>query len=193
MIKVIYKGTIYKGITEKEVMLKLRNDGRLSLKVIGILMSMSKQNVAQILGNTGRIQYPELSNPVTFDDSDEVVALRIKVPISKVAIARRALGIKAPIKVDLDKRREMLSQYLFGKNPGLFFVKFMIEQLKKLSLNKAKLLNDFYLFGSDISLADNLNRDTKRVYRSLAKKELKKLATQYDVNLLIEEGVLNAD
>ena len=186
-----YNGNTYEG-TEKEIMLTLRTQEKLSLQAIADLMGVgSRQRVSQILGPAGKLSYPELKDVATFDDADEVVALRLGLKVSRIANARRKLGIKAPAKVNIDKRRERLSCYLFGKDPGPNFVDFMQNELKKLSDGRARVMDEFYLFGNVVSSADNVNNDSDRVYRSHVKRELKKTLANYDIDRLVKEGVLS--
>lgn len=190
MIEVKYKDKIYQGEI-RDVMVALRENERLSFSRIGELVGTSRQMTAYFLRDYGEPKFPELYEPGTFNEPDEVVAMRLNVSTSRVAFARRRLGIKSPTKVNLDLRRNKLSQYLFGKDAGPQFVDFMEKQLELIPEGRCSVLKDFYLLGLSSSPADRLNKDTARTYRIIAKKQLKKLTDKLDIEQLVKTGVLD--
>lgn len=193
MYRIEYKGKTYEGRTEKEFYLDLRKRGRLTHEQIAILTNKSKQWVAQVLGPTGKLEFPELSNPETFRESDEAIAFSLSLPVSRISAARRKLGLKSKSKVSVNQRRKRLCLYLFGHEPGLNFPPFLREHIKKLSPGKAKVMEDFYLDGLSQSLSDDVNSDSDRVYRHLARKELKEIVGSFNIKWLKEKDIINGN
>lgn len=191
MVEIQYQDKTYKAKTEEELFRVLRNENKLTLKEIGNLVGKSKQRVSKIIGPVGRLEFPELKELSTFIGSDEMVSLKLGIPVSRVAAARRQLGLKSKVKIDVYKRRKRLARYLFSYPPGPEFVPFIKEQLNHLTDGKAKVLEDFYILGVSQSLADNVNTDSDRIYRHLAKKELKEVVLQYNLDDLKKEGVIS--
>lgn len=190
MYKAEYKDKIFTGETEKELFFKLRKE-RLSLRKIGQLSGKAGSWVGLILGNVGKLEFPELDDPTTFLDSDEMIAYNLNLPVSRVSAARRRLGLKSKFKTNVDQRRREFSKFLFGYEPGPNFVDWLKEQIQNLSEGKGRVLEDFYILGQSQSLADNVNGDSDRVYRHLARKELKKWVQQFNIKELIEERVID--
>lgn len=189
-MEVTYNGKTYEGATERELIKALRND-RLTFREIGKIMSISRQRVSQILGPQGHLQFPELQDPKIYVDSDEVISMKLGIPVSRVSSARRQQGLKANPKIDVNRRRRRLAKYLFGYLPGPNFVPFLDNQLNGLSEGRAKVLKDFYILGLSQSLSDEINMDSNRVYRHYARKSLKELVTNYSSDQLKNEGVIN--
>ena len=192
MYQIEYRNKIYEAATEKELYLSLRKEAKLTLKEIGELVRKKKQRISQIVGPVGRLEFPELRNPKLFQqESDEKIALNFNFPISRVSAARRKLGLKSRIKINVWQRRKRLAEFLFGKKEaGPNFIEFIKEQIQKLSEGKARVIEDFYILGISQSLSDNVNTDSDRVYRVTARRELKKIVSKFDVKELVENGVI---
>lgn len=191
MYQVTYNDKNYQAKTERELFLQLRSENRLTYQEIGQIVGKSRQWVGHVIGSTNGIDYPELNNPNLYlTGTDSEIALRLKIPTGKVSSARRRLGIKPTFRVNVNRRRESLAYYLFGKLPGPQFMQFIEAQIKKLPINKAKTLDEFYIQGLANSPADNVNIDADRVYRHLAKKELRRLTDGYSIDQLIEQEVI---
>ncbi len=190
MIEIEYRNRIYQGETKADVIQLLRKE-RLNQAHIGKLVGLSRERVSQILGRPGRLSFPELYDNRTFQDSDEMIAFNLNLPLSRISAARRRLGLRTTNKVDVARRRRTLSLYLFKKLPGPNFVDFLKEQLAELDKGKARVIEEFYVQGVSQSLADNVNDDSDRVYRYLARQDLKEVVGRYSQDELIEGGIIN--
>ena len=187
MYQATYNDKPYEAKTERELFLQLRSDNRLTYHEIGQVVGKSRQWVGHVIGSTNGIDYPELENPSLYlTGTDSEIALRLKIPTGRVSSARRRLGLKPTFRVNVNRRREGLAQYLFGRLPGPQFVSFIEVQIKKMPISKAKTLDEFYIQGLANSPADNVNIDADRVYRHLAKKELRRLTDGYSIEDLEE-------
>lgn len=189
MIQIEYKGKIYQG--EKIEVIKALRKERLNQAQIGKLVDLSRERVSQILGRPGRLEFPELEEPRTFQQSDEMIAYDLNLPLSRVSAARRRLGLRSTNKVDMARRRRTLSLYLFKRLPGPNFIDFIREQLAELDKGKARVIEEFYIQGVSQSLADNVNGDSDRVYRYLARQDLTQVVGRYSLDELIEGGVID--
>lgn len=190
MYKIEYQNKIYEGATEKELFSQLRKS-RLTHREIAEIVGKKKQWVSKVLGPTGRLEFPELNNPTLFQDSDETISITLGLPVSRISAARRRLGLKSRVRVDVNQRRKRLAYYLFASLPGPNFVEFIKEQIDRLPTGKQKVMQEFYIDGVSQSLADGVNSDSDRVYRHLARKELKENVVEYDIEELIQRGVIS--
>jgi predicted XRE-type DNA-binding protein len=190
MIQIEYRDKTYTGETKADVIQLLRKE-RLNQAQIGKLVGLSRERVSQILGRPGRLSFPELDNVITFLESDEMIAFNLNLPLSRVSAARRRLGLRTSNKVDVARRRRTLAQFLFKKLPGPNFVDFLKEQLAELDKGKSRVIEEFYVLGISQSLADNVNGDSDRVYRYLARQDLKEIVGRYSLDELIEGEVIN--
>ncbi len=191
MYQATYNDKVYEAQTERGLFLQLRSENRLTYEEVGQIVGKSRQWVGHVIGSSNGFDYPELDDPTLYaSNTDLEIALMLKVPTGKVSSARRRLGIKPVFRVNLNRRRERLALYLFGRLPGPQFISFLETQVKQLPSNKVKILDEFYLQGLVNSPADNVNIDADRVYRHLAKKELKKLTDGYLTEELVEQGVI---
>lgn len=180
---------------DKAEIIKLRTEERLRPNTIRKRLGISRARVYFVLAeeNVPEPTFPELEDPQTFEESDEVLALRFDLSPNQIATARKRLNIKSSPKVSLGRRRRSLVKSLFGENylPGPNFISFIREQIGRLSSDHRKdLIEGFYLNGTTHSLADNVNNDSDRVYRVLIKKELKEIVSQYNVGGLVNQNIL---
>lgn len=187
-----YEGKTYR--TEKELIIKLRKD-RMTYAQIGKIIRKSAAWVGTILneaGLSGRLLYPELEREETFFEPDELIAAKLNIKQSRVSSARKKVGNKNPFSVKLHSRRRHLVLSLFGKgySPGPKFSDFIKDQIETLTPKKRELIETFYLEGQTLSLADDINLDHDRVYRSVAKQELKKKLEKLNPMVLVKKGVL---
>lgn len=191
MEKIEYKGKVYEGENRKQLIEKLR-EARLSQQTIGDLFDLSRERISQILGRDGRIDYPELDDPKTFVRSDESIAISLDVPVSRVSAARRSLNIKAHYKVNTKRRKRRLVQTLFGNGylPGPAFDDYLLTMLADMPDKKKNAIIEFYLGGDEQSSTVNLNSDSQRVYRSLARKALKEKTDYYSISGLLQGKVI---
>jgi len=194
MMKLVLDGQTYEARNRDEMIVKLR-EARLTYAEIADLVKVTRARIGQVLkekGLNGHLVYPELDNPNFFSIPDEVLALQLKVPVSKISAARKRLGVKRSYSIKLHDRRKHLSKVLFGDRylPGPKFVDFIKAKLQLLSPRRRELIEDFYIIGITQSLADHINVDGNRTYRSAAKRELRDLLFDFNPEELVKEKVL---
>jgi len=171
----------------QEEMIALRNERR-TMQEIADTMGVSRARVSQILkgsGLSGRLEYPELKDPDTFERPDEVISDELRVPLSRVQAARRKLKIYRWHGANLDERREWFANNLFEAKPGPYFVDGMTEYIEQsMPPEQATLLIDWYLKGR--------TQDTgyRRSFRAYAKKRLKKKLTDREKLEFFNKGII---
>lgn len=139
----------------------------------------------------GDLLYPELDRAETFQKPDEVIAAQLNLPVSSIASARRRFSKGNRLAVNLARRRKSLAQTLFNLQPGPNFIKFLDEQLfPRLTPLQRSLMENFYIWPSDESLAAANNFDSERSYRTEIKAELVSKVKDFTVENLLQEGIL---
>lgn len=195
-MELTYKGKTYRASNVDEIIRQLRIDHHLSYRDIGKVVRRSHTYVRNILEKVhlaGYITFPELDRPEIFEKSDEEISSTLGIPVSRVTQARKKLGVKGYHKVRIQDRRRELAKFLFGKEyrPGPTFINFLADNLSLISERKAELINEFYILGTHQALSDQINLDSDRVYRCLARKDLKKALQDINPRTLLDKGVLN--
>lgn len=188
-----YNGKTYRN--QEDLVIDLRLKNRMTYDDIGKIIKKSRTHVGTILREanlSGHLLYPELEIEETFDVPDELIAASLNIKLSRVASARKRVRSKNPHSSRLDSRRRHLVRALFGKgySPGPNFNSFIRGQIKDFSAKKRALIEDFYIDGQTQSLADDVNLDSDRVYRTSAKEELKDKLSLLNLKSLEEEGIL---
>ncbi len=173
--------------SRQQEMVTLRNQRR-TMQEIADTMGVSRARVAQILqrfGLSGRLEYPELDDPNTFERPDEVVANELRVPLSRVQAARRRLKIYRWHGANLDERREWFADNLFEAKPGPNFVDGMTEYIEQnMPPEQATLLIDWYLKGR------TADTGYRRSFRAYAKKGLKKKVDTLGWQMFVDIGTI---
>lgn len=165
----------------RELVIKMRKSPlRLTMREIGGAVGVSGARIGQILkeaGFEGSHEYPELDDPAFFSQkTDWEIAKALRIKESKVAAARRFLGIRRRKPVDMGARQRFLSQRLFGHNPGPNFPKLVVELTKLLPAVQGALIRRFYVYGRFDVVAYT------RSYRAKSRKRLKaKLSVTEDL------------
>ena len=173
--------------TRQQEMVSLRKERR-TMQEIADTMGVSRARVSQILqrfGLSGRLEYPELDDPDTFERPDEVVANELRVPLSRVQAARRKLEIYRWHGANLDERRAWFANNLFEAKPGPNFVDGMTEYIENnMPTEQATLLIDWYLKGH------TLDTGYRRSFRAYAKKRLKKEVDIIGWQMFVDKGII---
>ncbi len=180
---------------DKMWMFFLREEKKQTYQKIADEFGVTKQHVWEILKDKvepGPIRYPVLELPETFEGkTDDQVAAELGLSKYRVIKARRLFRKGKKTRISVAKRREWLCRYLFGEyKPGSKFARFIIDLTSLLHKKQEALILEFYVQGTEESLADNINSDTDRTYRYTARKELLKKAGLYAIKDLIEKGVI---
>lgn len=167
-----FDGVIFEAESLKQLVAKMRKSPlRLTMEEIGGAVGVSRARVGQILkeaGFEGCHEYPELDDPdIYIQRTDWEIAEDLRIKESKVAAARRLLGIRRRKPVDMVSRQKGLSEYMFGHLPGKNFSELVIELSKILPAKQASLIRQFYVYGRFDVVAYT------RSYRAKARKKLK--------------------
>lgn len=195
-MEITYNQKTYKADNKKELIRILREE-RLPYSTIAGLVGCSRSYVGHVLnhhfGIYGELDFPELRNKATFENkTDEQVSRELNIPLFRVIRARKKFDIRRHSIIRLHRRRRELVKFLFGNryNPGKKFEQWLEKIIKSLTDRQEEIIREFYLEGTSESTHKKINSDSDRVYRSLIRKELKKVVSDFDKHDLIEKGVL---
>lgn len=172
-----FDGVIFEAESLKQLVAKMRKSPlRLTMEEIGGAVGVSRARVGQILkeaGFEGCHEYPELDDPAFFSQkTDWEIAKALRIKESKVAAARRFLGVRRRKPVDMGARQRFLSQRLFGHDPGPNFSKLVIELAELLPSVQGALIRRFYVYGKF---------DVEAYTRSYRAKSWKRLKAKLDI------------
>jgi hypothetical protein len=175
---------------EQDVLeLRKRN---LTYREIAEITGISRTTVGTILNDNDQFGRLPKQTPINLDFTKTTEELSLETGISEVKIAElRELELSKEM-VRIHNRRKGLVRYLFGEGfePGPNFVDWVKPLVFCLTPKRSQLLELFYVLGNGISLSDNINSDTDRVYRQDAKKHLKVFVEPFKVEDLIEGEIL---
>ena len=171
----------------KEDIVRLRVEGRMTLRDIASRLDISRTRVYNVLrdaGISGTRNYPELDNSQTFINPDDVIANKLKISLSRVESARRKLDIRKVRYHNLEVRRDRFASEVFGKKPGPNFsdiADFVRNNIRQAMADKVIA---FYVESREGATG------YARFLRSKAFIDMKQKVTSEIVQDLVEKGML---
>lgn len=187
----IYEGKEDIMIDRDLKIIKLRKEEKLSYRKIAERVGCSHGTVGNVLNKYNVLNVAPLELDFLGDKPDIVHALEHNIPFYLI-VEERDRTRKHIRTVNIDKRREFLFRFIFGKKykMGPNFLRFVNFSILGFSQVRKEIIRDFYLKGTTVSTTDNINTDYRRVYRVQARQELKELISKTPVSNLIVRGVI---
>lgn len=183
--------------TTKDLAIMLRKvPYEFTMTQIAKILDQTRSNISLVLKDTKysgkKLQKRPLIDYRDFQTMrDSEIVRKYGVSLLSVTVQRKKLSIRQPKIINLEYRKRLLSEILFGKDyvPGSNFEKVIRVLVNNLPLkqNQCDLIFDFYFEGS-------LSTKNQKIYRHQVRQKIVdfvgKNMKEGDIEKMVKEGVL---
>lgn len=122
--------------------------------------------------------------------TDEEIAEKFDLSLIGASNRRKKLGLSKVRPIDLTRRRNGLTQSLFGYDAGPKFTEYFLGVIDNLTNRQKTIIINFYITPKLEFLSENINNDSTRVYLTQIRKMLKLKLKDENLEQLLEQGVI---